>query len=125
MELYKDIVTCTKEVSLQSLAKSLIDNSVRHVFVVDDDKRLIGVAGTADIVSAVAEGKETKGLPVKEIMKKAEAVKLSMEPEFAYALMRRFNTLICPVVDENNVLLGYYKFAEVCEKINSKLMENN
>ena len=49
----------------------------------------------------------------------------SQDAEFAYAIMRNFNTFTCPVVDENKELLGYYKFEEVCEAINKKIDEYN
>ena len=100
----------------------LIKNkNVRHVFVVEKNV-LVGVVGGIDINNkVVAEGKDPKKVTVKDVMNKVESVKKDQEIEYAYAIMRNFNTFTCPVVDKNNELIGYYKFAEVCESINKKI----
>lgn len=119
-KIHSDVVKCEANASISEVAKIIRDNKVRHVFVVESNK-LVGVLGGIDINNkVVAEGKDPKHVKAKDIMNKVESVTKDQEIEYAYAIMRNFNTFTCPVVD-NHKLIGYYKFAEVCEAINSKV----
>ena len=120
-KIYKDIVRCESKMAISEVAKLIRDNKVRHVYVVDNNK-LVGVVGGLDINNkVVAEGKDPKKVSAKDIMNKAVFVKNDQELEYAYAVMRNFNTFVCPIVNGNEELIGYYKFADVCEAINEKI----
>lgn len=120
-KIYEDVVKCESSVPISEVAKLIRDNKVRHVFVVENNK-LIGVVGGIDINNkVVAESKDPKHVKAKEIMNKVESIKTGQAIEYAYAIMRNFNTFTCPVVDDKDNLIGYYKFAEVCESINTRI----
>ena len=120
-KIHEDVVKCDSNAAISEVAKLIRDNKVRHVFVVEHSK-LVGVVGGIDINNkVVAEGKDPKHVKAKDIMNKVQSVAKSQEIEYAYAIMRNFNTFTCPVVNDNNELIGYYKFAEVCGAINSKI----
>lgn len=120
-KIYSDVVKCEANMSISEVAKLIRDKKVRHVYVVEGNK-LVGVVGGIDINNkVVAEGKDPKNVKAKDIMNKVECVTKEQEREYAYAIMRNFNTFTCPVVNENNELVGYYKFADVCDAINKKI----
>ncbi len=121
-KIHQDVVKCEANVSISEVAKTIRDKKVRHVYVIEHNK-LVGVIGGIDINNkVVAEGKDPKAVKVKDVMNKAQSVTKNQELEYAYAIMRNFNTFTCPVVNENKEMIGYYKFAEVCEAINKKIM---
>lgn len=121
MKLHTDTVTCHAADSIETVAKLIRDNKVRHVYVIEH-KKLLGIVGGIDITNKiVAEGRDYKTLTAKDVMNKVEALVEGKDIEYAYAIMRNFNTFMCPVVDSHGELKGYYKFAEVCDAINSKL----
>ena len=120
-KIYEDVVKCDSNAAISEVAKLIRDNNLRHIFVVEHNK-LVGVVGGIDINNkVVAEGKDSKHVKAKDIMNKVQSVTKNQEIEYAYAIMRNFNTFTCPVVNDNNELVGYYKFAEVCDAINSKI----
>jgi len=121
MKLHKEVIRCDSSLSIQEVAALIRDNQVRHVYVTEKDK-LVGILGGIDINNKIiAEGKTYKDLKVKDIMNDVKFVKEDQKPEYAFAIMRNFNTFICPVVDKDERLLGYYKFAEVCDEIHDRL----
>ncbi len=121
VKIHTDVVKCEANAPINEVAKLIRDNKVRHVFVVENNK-LTGVVGGIDINNkVVAEGRDPKHVKAKDIMNKVESVKAGQAVEYAYAVMRNFNTFTCPVVDEKDSLIGYYKFADVCESINARI----
>ena len=120
-KIYTDVIKCESTTPISEVAKLIRDNKVRHVFVVEKNK-LVGVVGGIDINNkVVAEGKDPKIVKAKDIMNKVESVTKEQVVEYAYAIMRNFNTFTCPVVSDSGELIGYYKFADVCESINQKI----
>ena len=116
-KIYEDIVKCESKTPIPEVAKLIRDHKVRHVFVVDNNK-LVGVVGGIDINNKlIAEGKDAKSAKAKDIMNKVQFVTKEQKIEYAYAIMRNFNTFTCPVVNEHHELVGYYKFADVCDAI--------
>ena len=124
VKVHEDVVKCDSNALVNEVAKLIRDHKVRHIFVVEHSK-LVGVIGGIDINNkVVAEGKDPKHVKVKEIMNKVESVSKDKELEYAYAIMRNFNTFTCPIINDNDELVGYYKFAEVCDAINSRMGDN-
>ena len=120
-QIYKDIAKCETKAPIFEVAQLIRDFKVRHVYVVENGK-LSGVVGGIDINNkVVAEGKDPKNVTAKDIMNNVESVTEDQAIEYAYAIMRNFNTYTCPVVDKNKHLVGYYKFADVCDAINTKI----
>ncbi len=48
-------VTAEQHESIVSLAKRMIDASVRRIIIVDEEKRPVGVVSTSDLIAALAE----------------------------------------------------------------------
>lgn len=120
-KIHKDIVKCEVNMPISEVAKIIRDKKVRHVYVVENNN-LVGVVGGIDINNkVVAEGKDPKHVKANDIMNEVQSVTESQDVEYAYVIMRNFNTFTCPVVDDNKHLIGYYKFAEVCEAIDAKI----
>src|SRR3989338_10097759 len=120
-KVYEDVVKCESGISITEVARLIKNKNVRHVFVVEKNV-LVGVVGGIDINNkVVAEGKDPKKVTAKDIMNNVESVTEDQAIEYAYAIMRNFNTFTCPVVDEKGSLIGYYKFADVCETISARI----
>lgn len=121
MKIYTDAIQCENDASVQEVAKLIKEHKVRHVYVVDDGKLVGLVSGLSIIEDLVAEGRDYKDLKAKDILHEVQSVTEDQDIEYAYGVMRTFNTFICPVVDKDGKLKGYYKFVDVCEEINKKL----
>ena len=120
-KIHQDVVKCEVSMPINEVAKLIRDKKLRHVYVVEHGK-LVGVVGGIDINNkVVAEGKDPKIVKANDIMNKVQYISKNQELEYAYAIMRNFNTFTCPVVNDNKELVGYCKFAEVCEAINKKI----
>ncbi len=50
--------TCTEDEEIKSVAKRIIDRSVNHVVVTDEEGKLKGIVTSWDITKAIAEGKK-------------------------------------------------------------------
>jgi len=119
MRLHNDAITCQTSDTLQEVAAILIDTKVRHVYVLDN-ARLTGVISYHDILKSVVE--DDISVSAGEIMVRVASVREN-EVEKAYAIMRNFGTLICPVTSQER-LIGYYSFADVCEELHRKVVGN-
>jgi len=115
MKLQRDQITCDVEDSMKTVAFKLHKTQVRHLFVLEDSK-LVGVLGGVDINKAVADGKDLLNLKARNIMNNVEYAREG-NLEHAYAIMRNFNTFLCPIVDGDKRMIGYYGFADVCEEL--------
>ena len=116
--IYRDVITCEASANISDVAKIIRDHRVRHVYIIEHGK-LVGVLGGIDINNKiVALGKDPNAATARDVMNPVESATKDQRLEYAYAIMRNFNTFTCPVVDEQKQLLGYYKFADVCEAIN-------
>jgi CBS domain-containing protein len=47
-----DVVTCSKETSVEDLARTMTERRIRHVPVVDADGALIGIVSIGDVVKS-------------------------------------------------------------------------
>ncbi len=47
-----DVVTCSKETSVEDLARTMTDRRIRHVPVVDADGALVGIVSIGDVVKS-------------------------------------------------------------------------
>ena len=45
-----DVVTCSKETSVEDLARTMTERRIRHVPVVDADGALVGIVSIGDVV---------------------------------------------------------------------------
>jgi CBS domain-containing protein len=47
-----DVVTCSKETSVEDLARTMTERRIRHVPVVDADGALVGIVSIGDVVKS-------------------------------------------------------------------------
>ena len=125
MKLNK-IQTCNKNEGIVEVAKILRDSNERHIYITDEEGKVLGIISTVDISSkVVAEGKDARHVKVWQIMNSpVDFVDINQEPEFALKIMMERNTLACPVV-ENGILLGTVAYNEVFSKVSQKIKGGN
>lgn len=110
-------VTCSPEESIVAAAKKIRQHKLRHLYVMDKKKKLLGVFAALDVVYEIlAEGKDYKKMAVKDCMK-ADIVSFAKTEPLTKAIgfMSSTNIFSCPVV-EGGKLVGVlsYKDAMQC-----------
>ncbi|OYT33309.1 hypothetical protein B6U96_16330 [Archaeoglobales archaeon ex4484_92] len=97
-------VTIGPKTSIEVAAKLMIERSVNHIPVVDDEGKLVGIVTSWDVARAVASG---KGEAVEEIMTRVVIVTYPDEPvDIAARKMERYNISALPVIDARRRVLG-------------------
>ena len=98
-----EAVTCRKNEEIDEVAQRLINRSVNHVVVVDDQGRLGGVVTSWDITRAVANG----NADLEDIIVRRVITATLEEPiEVASQRMAQHNISALPVVDGGGKVLG-------------------
>ena len=123
----RDIMTqgaeCVGETqTLVDAARKMRDLDVGALPVCGDDDRLKGIVTDRDIViQAVAEEKDTRGMPVREVASR-EVVTIGPEEDLSEALklMASYQVRRIPVVDEDNRLVGIVAQADVAREVKEK-----
>ena len=118
----RDVMTAnprcvTKSDPVRSAAKIMKDEDTGVVPVVDG-KKIIGVVTDRDIVvRLIAEGKESSGIPVSEVMStNVQSVKESASVDDALALMARSEIRRIPVVNDRDELVGIASIGDISMK---------
>lgn len=110
-------VTCSLEESISDAAQKIKQHKLRHLYVVDKKKKLLGIFAALDVVYEVlAEGKDYKKMKVKDCMKTDIVSFAKTEPlTKAIGFMSSTNIFSCPVIEEGK-LVGVlsYKDAMQC-----------
>ncbi len=97
-------ITIGKDTSIEEAARTIIQKSVNHLPVVDDNGKLIGIVTSWDIAKAVAVGKKGK---VEEVMTRKVIVTHPNEPvAIAVTKMEKHNISALPVVDAKKRVIG-------------------
>ena len=96
-------VTCREDEEIKAVAQRIITQSVNHIVVVDDQKRLRGIVTSWDITRAVAEG---KGKLADITIKKVITATPDEPVEAASRKLAQYNISALPVVDRQNRVLG-------------------
>jgi magnesium transporter len=90
-----------------------------QVFVVDEDRRLVGILPFKDLVMSRPERK------VKDFMADADiSVPPDLDQEEVARLMARYNLPSVPVVDESGRLLGHVTFDDVIDVVEAETTED-
>ena len=96
-------VTCREEGKIKAVAQRIINRSVNHIVVVDNQGKLRGIVTSWDITKAVAEGKEK----LAEIIIKKVVTTTPDEPiEAASRKMAQHNISALPVINRQKKVLG-------------------
>ena len=106
-------VTCTSGEKISSAAKKLKKQHLRHLYVVDAKKKLVGVFSALDVVyNFIAEGKDYRKVSVKSVMN-TNIVSFSKSDPLTKALgfMSQTNVLTSPII-ENGKLIGVLAYKD-------------
>ena len=98
------VIVCKEEDSVRKIAKLLKSKKERRVFVVNKDKKLVGVVTTTDLVyNFLATAKQDA--KAKDIMtKKVLAIDKDDTIEKALEVMNKVKNYVCPVVDDGKIV---------------------
>jgi uncharacterized protein (DUF39 family) len=96
-------VTCTEDEEIKAVADRIINYSVNHVVVIDEQKKLRGIVTSWDITKAVAEGK-AKLADI--ITRKVVTTKLGETLDVASRKMAQHRISALPVIDHNRKVVG-------------------
>ena len=106
-------VTCYETDLISAGAKKLKTNKLRHLYVVDKKKKLLGVFAAQDVVyTLLAAGKDYRKVTVKECMN--SSIVSFTKNDFlmkAVGFMSSTNILSVPIVD-NGVLVGVLSYKD-------------
>lgn len=96
-------ITCTEDDEIRTVAERIINRSINHVIVADNEGRLRGIVTSWDITKAVAEGKKK----LSEIIVRKVVTTTPDEPlEAASRKMAQHQISALPVIDHNKRVLG-------------------
>jgi len=114
-------ITCTVKEKISSAAKKLKKNSVRHLYVIDNKKKLLGIFSAVDVINKIiAEGKDYRKLSVKNVMKTdIVSFKKTDSLTAAFGFMSQTSVFSVPIV-ENNKLIGVLTYKDVMTTIMKK-----
>jgi uncharacterized protein (DUF39 family) len=96
-------VTCTEDEEIKAVAERIINRSVNHVVVTDEQGQLRGIVTSWDITKAVAKGKRKLA---DIIIRKVVATKPDESLEAASRKMAQHKISALPVIDQDRKVLG-------------------
>lgn len=102
-----------------SLAKLFKSKKERRAFVVDKNKKLLGIVTNSDLVYKAVANKKIN-LTVEDVMeKKVGSIDLGDPLEKALGIMNKHETFVCPVVNKG-VLLGIVNYHDIIDHLLSQ-----
>jgi len=96
-------VTCTEDEEIKAVAERIINRSVNHVVVTDEQGKLRGIVTSWDITKAVAKGKRKLA---DIIIRKVVTTKPDEALEAASRKMAQHQISALPVIDQDRKVLG-------------------
>jgi len=96
-------VTCTEDEGVKAVAERIINRSVNHVVVTDEQGKLRGIVTSWDITKAVAKGKRKLA---DIIIRKVVTTKPDESLEAASRKMAQHQISALPVIDQDRKVLG-------------------
>ena len=96
-------VTCTEDEGVKAVAERIINHSVNHVVVTDEQGKLRGIVTSWDITKAVAKGKRKLA---DIIIRKVVTTKPDESLEAASRKMAQHQISALPVIDQDRKVLG-------------------
>lgn len=117
VQLYEDM---TIEGAISHIRKvSISKETIYHSYVLDHEKRLIGILSLKKIVLAEPDAK-VKDVMFKEVIK----VEAFADKEVAVNVFKHYNLPVLPVVDHNNKLLGIVTSDDLVHVIEEEVTED-
>jgi len=115
--LVQQAVTCTEGEEIKTVAQRIINRSVNHILVVDDQGRLRGIVTSWDITKAVAEGREK----LADIIVKRVVTTTPDEPvEAASRKMAQHHISALPVINRDEKVLGIITSEDISRLIGGR-----
>lgn len=117
VQLYEDISVAE---AIDHIRKVGLDTeTIYHCYVLDKDKRLIGVVSLKNLVLANPE------IQIKEIMNKnVIKVNAHTDREAAAQIFKKYDLIALPVVDSNDKLLGIVTFDDFVDVLEDEATED-
>ncbi|MCM8763404.1 MAG: magnesium transporter, partial [Candidatus Omnitrophica bacterium] len=109
----KDMTARKAILHLQESKKAAMRASVYSIYVIDEGWHLIGVVGIQELITAPPD------MLIKDIMSDAELIKLNVNAEVKEIASQftKYDLLDCPVVNDQNQLVGVITFDDVADII--------
>ena len=111
-------VSCSENEKLDKVAAMLRDNQIKHVYVVSEEDKLLGVLAAIDLINKVmAEGKNYLEMTAKDVMN-TDLQTFTKEDDLtkAFGFMSKTNIMTIPVV-ENQKLVGVLSYKEAMKRV--------
>jgi len=108
--LVHEAITCSEDEEIEEVAQRLINHSVNHVVVVDDQGKLMGVVTSWDITKAVAE---VRGKLRDIIVRRVITSTLEEPLEAASRRMAQHDISALPVIDRDRKVLGIIRSEDI------------
>ncbi len=110
-----EYITVADDEDIETIAKKFTETGITDAVVVKDGKP-IGVIDDFDIISkVVAEGKDAKATPVKDVMHAPPTVTQETDLKRLEQIFDELNPSVVPVVDENGSLLGVVTLMDIIQ----------
>ena len=116
-----ECVICKEDDPVLEVAKILRDTGARHIFVVNENEKPLGVISTVDINNrVVAEEKNPMKMKAKDIMTApVSAVDCDDPVEKAFLVMTEKGTYSCPVTQKGKII-GMVTYADAAQNLVAK-----
>jgi len=110
-------VTCTEGEEIKAIAQRIINRSVNHIVVIDNQGKLRGIVTSWDITKAVAEGREK----LADIIVKRVVTTTPDEPvEAASRKMAQHHISALPVINRDEKVLGIITSEDISRLIGGR-----
>ncbi|MCM8781190.1 MAG: magnesium transporter, partial [Candidatus Omnitrophica bacterium] len=116
VEIEKDMTARQAILFIQMSLPAGFRENIYSVFVVDDNRKLIGIVNLQSLLKAPAD------IAVKDIMTSADLIKIEAETKTEEVINRfkKYELLDIPVIDKNGVLLGIITIDDIMDVMEKK-----
>jgi len=115
--LVQEAVTCTEDEEIKSVAQRIINRSVNHIIVVDDEGKLKGIVTSWDITRAIAEG---KGKLTDIITRRVTTATIDEPLESASRKMAQHSISALPVISKDRRVLGIITSEDISKLVGGR-----
>lgn len=125
-EMRRDMVTVRSDAGLMSVVSKFIEHPGSSIFVVDDDRRLLGVITASHIRSAMADTSTLKDMLIAEDLMQETAMSVADPTDSLAEVMKRLALYRGEVpVMENGRLIGVIWPEDVIQRYNAEIFKRD
>jgi CBS domain-containing protein len=118
----KPVIVVYPADEISDVAKKLVQNSINHLPVVDNEGKLMGIVTSWDIANAIAKGK----VKLKDVMTKKVVIAREDEPVDVIARrIDKYEISGLPIVDKDNKVKGMITAEDISRLIGEGAENNN